>query len=151
VLIHPQSVIHGLVCYQDGSVLAQLGSPDMRIPIAHTLAWPERMATMSRRLDLAQVVRLEFFEPDLRHFPALALARDALRAGGGAPTILSAANEVAVAAFLQRRIGFLDIAATVEAVLEQMGAPSAETLEEVVALDAAARQAAEHLATARAA
>jgi 1-deoxy-D-xylulose-5-phosphate reductoisomerase len=151
VLIHPQSVIHGLVCYQDGSVLAQLGSPDMRIPIAHTLAWPERMATTSRRLDLAQVARLEFYEPDPRHFPALVLARDALRAGGGAPAILSAANEVAVAAFLQRRIGFLDIAATVEAVLAQMGAPTAETLEDVVALDAAARRTAEHLASARAA
>ena len=109
VLLHPQSVIHGMVCYHDGSVMAQLGSPDMRIPIAHTLAWPERMATPSPRLDLAAVSRLEFEAPDLVRFPALRLARDALRAGGGTPAILNAANEVAVEAFLQRRIGFLDI------------------------------------------
>ncbi len=151
VLVHPQSVIHGLVCYQDGSVLAQLGAPDMRIPIAHTLAWPRRMPTGSRRLDLAALARLDFFEPDLKRFPALVLARDALRAGGGAPAILSAANEVAVEAFLNRRIGFLDIVATVAGVLEAMGAPPADTLEDVVALDLAARRAAEQIATARAA
>ena len=97
VLIHPQSVVHGMVCYSDGSVLAQLGSPDMRIPIAHTLAWPERLSTNSPRLNLAKVAKLEFEEPDIAvRFPALRLARDALRAGGGAPTILNAANEVAV-------------------------------------------------------
>ncbi|MDR3536152.1 MAG: 1-deoxy-D-xylulose-5-phosphate reductoisomerase [Acetobacteraceae bacterium] len=151
VLIHPQSVIHGLVYYHDGSVLAQLGSPDMRIPIAHTLAWPERMATPSPRLDLATVGRLDFDEPDVQRFPALRLAREALRAGGGTPAILSAANEVAVDAFLQRRIGFLDIARTVEEVLSALGTPPADTLEEVIALDSAARRAAEGLATARAA
>jgi 1-deoxy-D-xylulose-5-phosphate reductoisomerase len=151
VLVHPQSVIHGLVYYRDGSVLAQLGSPDMRIPISHTLAWPGRMTTLSPRLDLASLARLDFMEPDIVRFPALRLARDALRAGGGAPTILSAANEIAVEAFLQRRIGFLDIAGTVAEVLDAMGTHSADTLDEVVALDAAARRSAERLATARAA
>jgi 1-deoxy-D-xylulose-5-phosphate reductoisomerase len=151
VLVHPQSVIHGLVCYRDGSILAQLGSPDMRIPIAHTLAWPERMATPSPRLDLAAIGRLEFTEPDLLRFPALRLARDALRTGGGVPAILSAANEVAVDAFLKRRIGFLDIVGTVEEVMATMGVPPADTLDDVVALDGAARRAAERLVTARAA
>ncbi len=142
VLFHPQSVVHGLVHYSDGSVLAQLGSPDMRVPIAHTLAWPGRIATPARRLDLAAVARLEFFEPDLERFPALVLARDALQAGGGAPTILSAANEIAVEAFLARRIGFLDIAGTVARVLDEMGCLPADTLDEVVDLDARARRAA---------
>jgi len=151
VLIHPQSVVHGLVCYHDGSILAQLGSPDMRIPIAHTLAWPSRIATPSPRLDLAALARLDFAEPDLQQFPALGLARDALRAGGGAPTILNAANEVAVAAFLQRRIGFLDIAATVARVLDSIGAVVAATLDEVIALDRDARRVAERFAAARAA
>ncbi len=140
VLIHPQSVVHGMACYTDGSMLAQLGSPDMRIPIAHALAWPERLPTTSPRLDLAAVARLEFAAPDPARFPALRLARDALRAGGGAPTILNAANEVAVAAFLDRRIGFLDIAALVESALDQLGAPAAATLDEVMALDASARR-----------
>jgi 1-deoxy-D-xylulose-5-phosphate reductoisomerase len=151
VLVHPQSVIHGLVYYHDGSVLAQLGAPDMRIPIAHTLAWPDRLATLSPRLDLAALARLEFAEPDLERFPALGLARDALRAGGGAPTILSAANEVAVEAFLQRKIGFLDIANTVSRVLQVMGTPSADTLDDVIALDTAARRHATQFAAARAA
>jgi 1-deoxy-D-xylulose-5-phosphate reductoisomerase len=151
VLIHPQSVIHGMVCYKDGSVLAQLGSPDMRIPIAHTLAWPARMATPAPRLDLAAVARLDFAEPDLVQFPALRLARAALKAGGGAPAILNAANEIAVDAFLNRRIGFLDIAGTVEKVLDSMGTPPADTLDEVTALDGAARRAAERFAAARAA
>jgi 1-deoxy-D-xylulose-5-phosphate reductoisomerase len=151
VLVHPQSVIHGMVCYHDGSILAQLGSPDMRIPISHTLAWPARMATQSPRLDLAALARLDFAEPDMVRFPALALARDALRAGGGAPTVLSAANEVAVEAFLQRRIGFLDIASTVARVLHAMGAPQADTLDDVIALDAAARRTAAQFAAARAA
>jgi 1-deoxy-D-xylulose-5-phosphate reductoisomerase len=151
VLVHPQSVIHGMVCYRDGSVLAQLGSPDMRIPIAHTLAWPERMTTSSPRLDLATLARLDFMPPDTERFPALRLARDALRAGGGAPVILNAANEIAVEAFVQRRIGFLDIAGTVAAVLDAMGVHSADTLDEVIALDAAARRTAERLASARAA
>lgn len=140
VLVHRQSVIHGMVCYQDGSVLAQLGSPDMRIPIAHTLAWPDRLHTTSPRLDLTSIAQLDFETPDPIRFPALRLAREALRAGGGAPAILSAANEVAVEAFLDRRIGFLEIAATVEAVLTRMGAPPADTLDGVVGLDAEARR-----------
>ncbi len=150
VLVHPQSVVHGMVCYKDGSVLAQMGAPDMRIPIAHTLAWPERLATTSPRLDLAAIGRLEFSPPDEARFPALRLARAALRAGGGAPTILNAANEVAVAAFLSRRIGFLDIAAVVEATLERLGTPSADTLEHVLELDARARRCAETLSQDRA-
>jgi 1-deoxy-D-xylulose-5-phosphate reductoisomerase len=151
VLFHPQSVIHGMVCYHDGSVMAQLGAPDMRIPIAHTLAWPERMATPSPRLDLASVARLEFEPPDPVRFPALRLAREVLRAGGGTAAIFNAANEVGVEAFLQRRIGFLDIVATVERVLDKLGTPPAATLDAVIALDAEARRAARTFATARAA
>lgn len=151
ILVHPQSVVHGIVHYRDGSMLAQLGAPDMRIPIAHALAWPDRLATRSPRLDLATLGRLEFSEPDPVRFPALRLARDALRAGGGAPTILSAANEVAVDAFLMRRLGFTEIAALVEAVLDRLGSPPAETLEAVLELDGAARRAAEGIAAAKAA
>lgn len=143
VLVHPQSVIHGLVCYRDGSVIAQMGAPDMRIPIAHTLGWPARIATRSPRLDLAALGSLTFEAPDPARFPALTLARDALKAGGGAPTILSAANEIAVAAFLARRIGFLDIAATVARVLDRLGTPVIRTLDDVVALDDVARAEAE--------
>ena len=150
VLVHPQSVIHGLVYYRDGSVLAQMGSPDMRIPIAHALAWPRRMATDAAKLDLAALGGLSFEPPDEIRFPALLLARDALRAGGGAPTILSAANEIAVEAFLRRRIGFLAIAATVARVLQRLGAPPLDTLADVVAIDHAARRAAEQLVAAAA-
>ena len=151
VLVHPQSVVHGMACFSDGSVLAQMGAPDMRIPIAHTLAWPERLATNAPRLDLAAVAKLEFFPPDPVRFPALRLARQALQAGGGAPTILNAANEVAVAAFLRRRIGFLDIAAVVEEVLDRMGPRVADTLDQVMELDAEARRCASGLEQARAA
>ncbi len=140
VLVHPQSVIHGMVHYQDGSVLAQLGSPDMRIPIAHALAWPGRMPTVSPRLDLAAVGRLEFAAPDLIRFPALRIAREVLQIGGGTPTILNAANEVAVEAFLKNRIGFLDISQIVDRVLQKLGTPLADTLDDVIALDAAARR-----------
>jgi 1-deoxy-D-xylulose-5-phosphate reductoisomerase len=145
VLVHPQSVIHGMVYYHDGSVLAQLGSPDMRIPIAHTLAWPRRMATTSRRLNLAAVSRLEFIEPDLERFPALRLAREVLQIGRGCPTILNAANEIAVEAFLHRRVGFLDISRIVDRVLSQLGTPPADTLDEVIALDAISRRTAHDL------
>ncbi|MGI4941339.1 MAG: 1-deoxy-D-xylulose-5-phosphate reductoisomerase [Janthinobacterium lividum] len=151
VLVHPQSVIHGLVHYRDGSVLAQMGSPDMRIPIAHALAWPGRLQTASPRLDLAALGRLEFAEPDPLRFPALRLAREALRAGGGAPAILSAANEVAVEAFLARRLGFTAIAALVEAVLDRIGHRPADSLDAVMDLDAAARRAAHQHIAARAA
>jgi 1-deoxy-D-xylulose-5-phosphate reductoisomerase len=150
VLVHPQAVIHGLVCYRDGSVLAQLGSPDMRIPIAHTLAWPARMTTQSPRLDLAAMARLDFAEPDNVRFPALRLGREALRAGGGASAILNAANEIAVESFLQHRIRFLDIAGTVARVLDAMGTPSADTLDEVLAVDATARRTAVRVAADRA-
>ncbi len=140
VLVHPQSVIHGMVCYRDGSVLAQLGAPDMRIPIAHALAWPCRLSTVSPRLDLAAIGRLEFYQPDSRKFPALRLAREALSAGQGAACVLNAANEIAVAAFLDRRIGFLAIAALVEAVLDHLGAPPVADIKAVLDLDAEARQ-----------
>ena len=151
VVVHPQSVVHGMVQYRDGSVLAQLGSPDMRIPIAHTLAWPGRITTPAPRLDLAQLGRLTFEPPDAARFPALRLAREALAAGAGAPCVLNAANEIAVAAFLERRIGFLDIAATVEHVLDELGAPPVETIAAVLALDARARDAAARICAARAA
>jgi len=151
VLVHPQSIIHGMAYYADGSVLAQLGSPDMRVPIAHTLAWPQRLTTKAPRLDLVAAARLEFFAPDEVRFPALRLAREALVAGHGAPTVLNAANEIAVAAFLDRRIGFLDIAAIVESVMQRFGAPAVDDLDAVLALDAQAREAAQALTKAQAA
>ncbi len=117
VLVHPQSVVHGLVEYRDGSVVAQLGSPDMRIPIAHCLAWPQRIESNAARLDLAKVGRLEFEEPDLKRFPALALARQAMARGGAAPTVLNAADEIAVGEFIAGRIPFPTIPALVEATL----------------------------------
>jgi 1-deoxy-D-xylulose-5-phosphate reductoisomerase len=151
VLVHPQSTVHGMVQYADGSILAQLGTPDMRTPIAHCLAWPERMSVSLPRLDLATLGRLEFFAPDPVRFPALRLAREALQAGAGAPTILNAANEVAVALFLARRLGFLDIAAVVEETLERLGAPRIPGLDAVLALDDAARAEAGRIAARRAA
>lgn len=140
VLVHPQSVVHGMVQYTDGSLIAQMGSADMRIPIAHTLAWPKRMATTSPRLDLAAFGTLEFSAPDEVRFPALRLARQALRSGGAAPAILSAANEIAVEAFLHEQIGFLDIARVVEKVMTKLGAPPADTLDAVLHWDAEARR-----------
>jgi 1-deoxy-D-xylulose-5-phosphate reductoisomerase len=118
VVVHAQSVIHGLVEFRDGSFIAQLGSPDMRIPIAHCLAWPERIDGPAPRLDLAEVATLSFERPDLERFPALALARRALEAGGGAPTVLNAANEVAVGEFLAKRLGFSGISVLVELTLD---------------------------------
>lgn len=118
VVVHPQSIVHSTVAYVDGSVLAQLSEPDMRTPIAFCLAWPDRAPVGVKRLDLARIGALTFEAPDLARFPALGLAREALRAGGAAPVVLNAANEVAVAAFLDRRIGFLDIPAVVESALE---------------------------------
>ncbi len=151
VLVHPQSTVHGMVQYADGSILAQLGTPDMRTPIAHCLAWPNRMPVVLPRLDLVALGRLEFAAPDPARFPALRLAREALNAGGGAPTILNAANEIAVALFLDRRLGFLDIAAVVEEAMQQLGAPTVAGLDEVLALDSAARALANRLAARRAA
>ena len=151
VLVHPQSAVHGMVQYADGSILAQLGSPDMRTPIAHALAWPRRMRAETPRLDLAALAKLEFFAPDPIRFPALRLAREALMAGGGAPTIMNAANETAVALFLDRRLGFLDIATVVAETMESLGGARPDGLEAILALDAEARVVAGRLAEARAA
>lgn len=146
VLVHPQSVIHSMVAYVDGSVLAQLGTPDMRTPIAYALAWPERMSAPQERLDLAALAKLTFEAPDPQRFPALRLAREALKNGGSAPTVLNAANEIAVEAFLSDRIGFLDIAAIVEDVLTAFSHGALRTLDDVRACDTdARRQAAEIL------
>ncbi|SIT68157.1 1-deoxy-D-xylulose 5-phosphate reductoisomerase [Burkholderia sp. b14] len=143
VLIHPQSVIHSLVSYADGSTLAQLGNPDMRTPIAHALAFPTRIVSGVEQLDLAQVATLTFEPPDYKRFPCLALAMQALRDGGSASTVLNAANEVAVEAFLARHIGFTAIAAVVGDVLEQVQADVATTLDAVLDVDAQARRAAQ--------
>lgn len=124
VVVHPQSIIHSMVEYIDGSVLAQLGSPDMRTPIAYAMGWPDRMAAPVERLDLTKMSGLTFFNPDTEKFPALRLAREALEAGGKAPCVLNAANEIAVAAFLQNQIKFLDIPRIVESALEQHAARS---------------------------
>jgi 1-deoxy-D-xylulose-5-phosphate reductoisomerase len=139
IVVHPQSVIHSLVAYVDGSVLAQLGSPDMRTPIAYALGWPRRIPAPSPRLDLAAVANLTFEAPDPERFPALRLARLALQTGKSAPTVLNAANEVAVAAFLAGRIGFLDIAATVERTLEALPPVALDSIEDVLAEDQRAR------------
>jgi len=139
ILVHPQSVIHSMVEFIDCSTLAQLGSPDMRIPIANTLAWPDRMATPCQPLDLATIGRLDFEAPDEERFPAIRLAREAIEQGGSAPATLNAANEIAVAAFLEGRIGFLDIAATVETVIERSNVAPLHSLDDVRAADAAAR------------
>ncbi|MGW8277875.1 1-deoxy-D-xylulose-5-phosphate reductoisomerase [Sphingomonas aurantiaca] len=139
IVIHPQSVVHSLVDYVDGSVLAQLGPPDMRTPIAHTLAWPDRMATPMAPLDLVGIGRLEFEAPDPVRFPALRLAREALDAGGARPAILNAANEVAVEAFLKRRICFLEIAAIVEHTLSCYDPAAPDSVDAVLAIDAKAR------------
>ena len=140
ILVHPQSVIHSLVEYVDGSVLAQLGSPDMRIPIAYALAWPDRMPTPAQRLNLVDIARLDFGEPDLERFPALRLAREALEAGGSAPAVLNAANEVAVATFLDGRIQFPDISRLVESALERNERPGPQSIEDVFEIDREVRR-----------
>jgi len=144
VVVHPQSIVHCLVSFTDGSTIAQLAMPDMRTPIALALSWPGRMRAPTRRLDLAVVGQLTFEKPDEVRFPALRLAREALQAGGTAPAVLNAANEVAVEAFLDRRIGFLDIAATVAKCLDAAGGAgilfAARALDDVLAVDAAARR-----------
>ncbi len=151
VLVHRQSAVHGLVQYSDGSLLAQLGSPDMRTPIAHCLAWPGRMAVDVARLDLAALGRLDFEAPDPVRFPALRLAREALAAEGGAPCVLNAANEVAVGLFLGKRLGFLDIAAVVEDTLSALAGRGVADLGAVLELDQSARHIATGLAAHRAA
>lgn len=140
VIFHPQSVIHSMVEYVDGSVLAQMGAPDMRIPIAHCLAWPERIDTPVARLNLAEVAKLEFEAPDEVRFPALRLAREAMVEGGAKPAILNAANEMAVAAFLERRIAFTDIAVIVESVLHAYDAAAPSTISDVLEIDGEARR-----------
>ena len=142
IVVHPQSIVHSMVAYIDGSVLAQLGTPDMRIPISYALAWPERMKTPSERLDLSTVGRLDFEEPDPERFPALRLAREALIAGGAAPTVLNAANEEAVERFLDGRIGFLDIARIVETVVEALSGREVSNLDDVREADRLARESA---------
>jgi 1-deoxy-D-xylulose-5-phosphate reductoisomerase len=145
VVIHPQSVIHSMVSYVDGSVLAQLGNPDMRTPIAHALAFPERIESGVAQLDLTQMAALQFHQPDFARFPCLALAFEALRAGGTAPALLNAANEVAVQAFLERRIGFRDIDRVLAQVMQENEHGPAASIEAVMAQDARARAAAEQI------
>jgi 1-deoxy-D-xylulose-5-phosphate reductoisomerase len=140
VMVHPESIIHSLVEYVDGSMLAQLSNPDMRTPIAFALGYPQRIEAGVSFLDLAQSARLNFARPDERRFPCLRLAREALKAGGSAPTVLNAANEVAVAAFLDGRVGFDRIAAVVEDALGGVGAPPLATLEDVFVVDQLARE-----------
>jgi 1-deoxy-D-xylulose-5-phosphate reductoisomerase len=139
IVIHPQSTVHSLVEFVDGSVLAQLGPPDMRIPIAYALAWPERLATPAERLDLAALGRLDFEAPDLARFPALKIARAAMEAGGAAPVVLNAANEVAVDSFLKGRIRFLDIAETVARALSDSEFQAPRSIGDVLEIDRTTR------------
>lgn len=139
VVVHPQSVIHSMVEYVDGSVLAQLGNPDMRIPIAHALAWPRRMPSGDSGLDIFKVAQLDFETPDEQRFPCLRLAREAIEAGGTAPAVLNAANEVAVDAFLNRRLRFLDISKVIEQTLSRLPVLQADDLDVILDQDAAAR------------
>lgn len=149
IVVHPQSVIHSMVGYVDGSVLAQLGSPDMRTPIAYALAWPDRMTAPVPRLDFSVVTTLTFEQPDMIRFPALRLAREALNAGGGVPTVLNAANEVGVAHFLNSKIGFLDISAIVEECMQRIGNTKVDSIDAIKDLDATSRRMAETLAAER--
>jgi len=142
VVVHPQSVIHSMVQYVDGSVLAQLGNPDMRTPIAYALAYPERIESGVAPLDLFQIAQLDFVAPDFTRFPCLSLAYQALRAGGTTPALLNAANEVAVAAFLEKNIAFLDIPRMIEAVLENVARTEVNVLQDLLDADSAARHAA---------
>jgi len=140
VVVHPQSVIHSLVAYRDGSTLAQLGPPDMRTPISYTLGWPERIETKAAQLDLASIGNLTFQEPDPVRFPALRLAREALETGGSLPTVLNAANEIAVAAFLDERIGFLRISEIVEETMQRVAGGKIDSLEAITTFDGEARR-----------
>ena len=145
VIVHPQSIVHSMVEFIDGSVLAQMGPADMRVPIAHVLAWPERMGTPVERLDLAAIGLFEFAPPDLMRFPCLRIARDAMEKGGAAAIVLKAANEIAVAAFLDGRIHFSEIPATVEAALERSTARSPGSIEDVMEIDRETRIEAEQM------
>jgi 1-deoxy-D-xylulose-5-phosphate reductoisomerase len=135
IVVHPQSVVHSLVEFIDGSLLAQLGSADMRIPISYALAWPERIQTPAARLDLVELARLDFEAPDPERFPALRLARQALESGGGAPIVLNAANEVAVEMFLSGRIAFTEIASMVEEALNNIGPKAPGDIASVIEID----------------
>jgi len=143
IVVHPQSIIHSMVEYIDGSVLAQMGSPDMRIPIAHSMAWPQRMSSGVARLNLFDVARLDFERPDDARFPCLRLARAVAEQGGTAAAILNAANEVAVEAFLDEALGFMDISRVIEATLADVSGQTAVNLEMVLQADAAAREVAQ--------
>ena len=145
VVVHPQSVIHSMVQYSDGSVLAQLGQPDMRTPIAHALSWPERIESGVEKLDLFSIAKLEFEKPDYDRFPCLRLAEESIRKGGTAPTILNAANEVAVASFLDNKLKFIDIAYIVEQTLKNLPSRAASSLNEILEDDLSARKEAEQL------
>lgn len=139
IVLHPQSIVHSMVEYADGSILAQMGQPDMRTPIAHALAWPERMESGVESLNLFNIVKLEFEEPDLTRFPALRLADEAIRIGGTMPAVLNAANEIAVQAFLDEHIRFTDITRLVENVMSQATSQTANSLDTILAQDAWAR------------
>jgi 1-deoxy-D-xylulose-5-phosphate reductoisomerase len=139
VVVHPQSIVHSMVAYADGSVLAQLGLPDMRTPIAHALAWPERVPSGVAALDLTQMSELSFVPPDKQRFPCLRLAYEALREGGAAPAVLNSANEVAVDAFLKRKMGFMQIPTLIESVLDSAPSANAQTLDDVFAADVQGR------------
>jgi 1-deoxy-D-xylulose-5-phosphate reductoisomerase len=139
VVVHPQSVIHSMVEYNDGSVLAQLGNPDMRTPIAYGLGYPDRLESGVSSLDLLKIARLDFLAPDMQRFPCLRLAYEALNAGGTAPAILNAANEIAVEAFLAARIGFMDIAKVIETVLSASNIQTVESIAQLVEIDSEAR------------
>ena len=140
IVIHPQSIIHSMVEYTDGSFLAQLGAPDMKIPIAHALSWPQRISSGANTLDITEVAKLEFHKPDMQQLPCLRLARQAALAGGTAPAILNAANEVAVDAFLQERLGFTQIPIVIEQVLQSMAAETLIDIEHVLQIDHKARE-----------
>jgi 1-deoxy-D-xylulose-5-phosphate reductoisomerase len=145
VVVHPQSIVHSLVEYCDGSMLAQLGNPDMRTPIAHALGWPDRIASGVESLDIVRIGRLEFETPDIERFPSLRLARAAAEAGGTAPAVLNAANEIAVSAFLNRALAFVDIPRVIENVLTRHSVRSATSLQDVLTADAWARAEAQRL------
>jgi len=147
IVIHPQSIIHSLVEYTDGSMLAQLGNPDMRTPIAHALAWPDRMESGVTSLDLFEIARLDFKVPDTDRFPCLQLAERAIRTGGTTPAILNAANEIAVAAFLDKKIAFTGIPEIIAGVLDELPATADDTLDSILDADVRAREAASRLVT----
>jgi 1-deoxy-D-xylulose-5-phosphate reductoisomerase len=150
VVVHPQSIVHSLVEYVDGSMLAQLGNPDMRTPIAHALGWPDRLASGVESLDILRIARLDFEAPDVEQFPCLRLARDAAEAGGTAPAVLNACNELAVGAFLERRLSFLEIPGVIERVMARYQPAPAASLEDVLAADAWGRREAQGVITSRA-